>query len=466
MPGFLIATNAGPRLTEDDRGRVALGFARGLLARKHTVVILTFAAADTVARVAGLARRLRKVEATVGGQKRELALFEGRSSTSDPRLLVVEVPEDSPMDDSQGSLWLGAAARGLAQEGRLDADVAIGWGETSALALGELASATKFFILPDGRARSALSAEHADAWGLAAGDELALAAVGANAAHAVIAPSRAAAASLGSNPALANRASDEPIIALRFGSDEPPFDPGSDPALAAHYTVVAPGPKSECRAALAHRLSLACGAQTLLLSLPALRGDAGAAIVAALESDARPRLDVLALVPAQGDRGLVERARALSIEHPTRAAMLPALAPDAVDLGAAQRQVLAAADGVLLVDDDFTGREAGRALRYGAVPVLPAFAAAADEVVDLDVGSGTGHAVLYAAPDATALRAAIARLCVARQNPTAWATLVTGALASAPLWSQTAERLELFGAENVAPVQPPAVADVAPAAGV
>ena len=67
------------------------------------------------------------------------------------------------------------------------------------------------------------------------GDESAshsLVALGCLGANAIVAPSPSAARATESDPGLASRASDEPVIAVRFGCDDPPNDPGERPGAA------------------------------------------------------------------------------------------------------------------------------------------------------------------------------------------------------------------------------------------
>ncbi len=70
----------------------ASGLSRALAALGHRATVLTLATAEAASRLPGLARRLRTVSATVGGDVRELAFYEGRAPLSDARLLVLAAP--------------------------------------------------------------------------------------------------------------------------------------------------------------------------------------------------------------------------------------------------------------------------------------------------------------------------------------------------------------------------------------
>ena len=61
---------------------------------------------------------------------------------------------------------------------------------------------------------------------------------------------------------------------------------------------------------------------------------------------------------------------------------------------------MAGVDAALFTDaGDLTGRPAGLALRYGALPLAPDAGAFGDFLVDYDAASATGTALLYAADD-------------------------------------------------------------------
>src|SRR5688500_2497045 len=120
------------------------------------------------------------------------------------------------------------------------------------------------------------SVQEAESLGLTAADSPALAAYGAIAAHAVIAPSRSAAKQLEAAPELAVRPSDEPIVALQFGADEPPFDPTSDSALPTPFGAANPAGKAESRRVLLKRLSVSVDPRASVLGTgPRLEGAGG-----------------------------------------------------------------------------------------------------------------------------------------------------------------------------------------------
>ncbi len=318
----------------------------------------------------------------------------------------------------------------------------VGWDETSAFALCSIPapSARRLFFLPSKAWGAALSADErfeldpADpAVALSNGLLVGLGAIGADV---VALPSPAVARAFETAPELAFRASDEPIVSVRLGCDEPPHDPANDPALAAPYSAQETGGKLECRKALARRTSLALGPRTLLLTTGPLDPSAGGRSL--LETLSRlTRADVAIVLPGGGDRGLLDQANLLAMQSPGKLAILSQTTPEV------ERQRLAGADAILLADSrDQTGRAAGLALRYGTLPIAPNQAAAADYLVDYDVDSSTGCGLLYEAGNAWEGEAAVQRAINLRVNADVWHALLRSLLAAAPHWAATAATVE------------------------
>jgi hypothetical protein len=401
------------------------------------VIVLSLAAPDVVSRVPGMARRLRTVSVSAGGAPFQVPLFEGRLPLSQAELYVLGTAAENR---GQVASVLATAAAALAKDGLLKPKVLIAWGETAAESLATVAAELSLFVLPTGVASPALTTIERAALGPNAQlDALAsdsLAALGAAGADVVVVPSPSSQATLEREPALAARASDQPMVAVRFGCDETPHDPASDPALVAPYGPETPAGKSESRRALARRTSLALGPRTLVLTVPPLTiAKGGKALLEALT--AVMRLDVAVAIPTGGDRALTDQAAVLGIEHPGKIAIVS-------DGGAGgARALLAGADALLLTDaDDHTGRAAGLALRYGVLPLVPESGADADYLVDYDVASATGCALVYSRAEAFELEGATRRALALRADADAWQKLVKALMLSAPRWSATAAMLE------------------------
>ncbi len=373
----------------------------------------------------------------MGEAAREVALFEGKAPLSQAQLFLAGA---EGRNRTESAVILAAAVRALGDDGLIKADVAVAWGETAALALSVISAAVRLFVVPSGRVGGPLS--DADGAALAtAGMDMSglgnrsLAAIGAGFANAIIAPSASAARLLEGDPGLADRASDEPLVAVRFGCDDPPHDPATDSALPANFAAKALAGKVECRRAITRRYSLALGPRTLLLGSGQLRHTrSGEQILAAL--GALAKLDVAVLIPGEGDPDLLERGRRLAIQSPGRLVVL--------DRDEAQERMLrAAADAVLCADpDDRTGRAAGLAQRYGALPIALDTGASRDYLVDYDRASATGSAILFGALDSYEIEGAVRRALALRGVADGFAPLVQRLMETAPRWSHTASAFE------------------------
>ena len=433
MAEYLFVTDQVAPLGQTDAAKSVRGLARGLLELKHRVTILTIATGGEAASLPGLAKRLRKVRVETSQGSTELALYEGHFSASDPQIIVLESDSNSP---GERALQLGGAAVSLEKDGLLKPEIVLGWGEASVVALARLTAAAKLFVLPTGETTGRFSPQEAKTVGLAPTDLPSLASFGVSAAQAVIAPSRVAARNLEGAPELAGRASDEPIIAMQFGANEPPFDPAFDSALPEPYDVAKPQGKVQARKTLLRRLSASVDPRWPVLGTgPRLEGAGGLALVEALPLIVQR--DCFIILPALGDKNLLERAAVFAIEHPSKIRIVAQ--PTDEDY----RLMLAAADAWWLLDEsDMTGRAAGRALRYGTLPLCPERSAAHDFLVQWDTQSATGNALFYKVPSADFLSATVARVGALRSDQVTWPLLVSRLLATAPLWRKTAELVD------------------------
>jgi hypothetical protein len=433
---FLIIAEAVAPLGDGVSAIGASGIGRALAALGHRTTVLCLASPEAAARVPGLARRLRTVSAVVGERAHELTLYEGRAVLSDAQLLVLGA--EAP-NRAEATALLAGAVRSLSADKLISPEVAIGWGESTAAALGASSAPVRLFVLPTGHTGAPLSAAEAQLLGpLLLGDDSAshsLVALGCLGANAIVAPSPSAARASESDPGLASRASDEPFVSVRFGCDEPPHDPATDSALPANFSAAALSGKAECRRAIARRCSLALGPRTLLLTTGPLHHDADAqAILAGIERLAP--FDVATIIVPRGDAESIERARLLALRQPGRIAIFPGA--EAVD----ERFARGAADAILLGDDhDRIGRSAGLALLYGTLPITPDVGTNRDYLVDYDPASRTGHAILYSATTPFEIESAVRRALTLRADGDLWAPLVQTLIGSAPRWTATAAAL-------------------------
>lgn len=437
MVDILIVGDEVSPVAESETATCAAALARALSAAKHRVSILTLAPEERASHIPGMARRLRTVLARLADGDRECALFEGRSAVSQCALHVLGA---EPSDRGHNAAFLAGAATALVRDEICRPDAIIAWGETAAAVLPAIQATARIFVLPTGTwgppltpsERAALNPNAPDL-AMARGS---LAGLGAIDADVVVCPSPTSAASFAGAGEFSFRASDQPVVSLRLGCDDAPFDPAIDPALIATFSADTLAGKAECRKAIARRTSIALGPRTLLLAAAPLRTAAGGrALLTALSGLSRS--DVAVVVPALGDRSLLDEIKLSAIETPGKIAVHP-------DTGSQpERQILAGADALLLPDsDDHLGRAAGLAMRYGTLPLAPDSAAYHDYLVDVDVSSRTGNALLYRSGDSYENVSVVMRAASLRSNPDIWPELQCQLMRAAPTWAATAAQFE------------------------
>ncbi|HEX2661132.1 MAG TPA: hypothetical protein VHU40_22785, partial [Polyangia bacterium] len=364
-------------------------------------------------------------------QDREVALFEGKAQQDQSQLLVAGAVGTSR---GESALLLGEAFRALSAEG-LKADVAIAWGETAAPALAASTASVRVFVIPSGRVGDDLTEAEVARLGErgflsgATSEVRLLASLGAASANAIVAPSPSSARSLEKDRGLADRATDEPVVSLRFGCDDYPNDPAHDSSLPSTFSAKVGIGKVECRKALVRRFSLSADPRTLILgTAPLRRSRGGAKLLEALS--AIGALDIAVAIPGDGDPDLLDQARRLAIGAPGRWAFLAAGEGE-------ERFLRAASDAILFGDkDDRVGRSTGLAQLYGALPICYEGGAARDYLVDYDPASGTGGALLFGSDEPHEIVAAIGRATRLRANTEGAVSLAEGLMSSAPRWSR------------------------------
>lgn len=401
------------------------------------MTVISLANPAALSAVPGLARRLRTFTALSGSSPREVPLYEGRAPLSQANFLVAGA---EPANRSEAVGILADAVRAAADQGLPKIDVAIGWGEVAAWALCFAPATSRMFVLPSGRVGAPLDEREFEvlsatgAFAQAVGSR-SLAAVGAAYSNIIVAPSPCSAHLLENDAALAGRASDEPCVAVRFGADDPPFDPATDGTLIANFSPKSMAGKLECRRALTKRYSLTVGPRTLLLGVAPLRaGKGGIEVLKALPELAG--LDVAVVVSSEGDPDIVERVRRLAVQSPGRLAVMEA--------DEAQGRILrAAADAVLFPDaDDRTGRAPALAQRYGCLPIALDAAAGRDFLVDYEPMSRTGTAILLGGLEPFEIAGAVRRAVMLKNEPEGFPDVSKRLAELAPAWSQTASAFD------------------------
>jgi hypothetical protein len=437
MADILIVGDEVAPVSEGEAAISAAALGRALSAAKHRVTILTLASEARTARLPGMARRLRTVMAHLADGDRECALYEGRSALSQCALHVLGVEAG---DRGHNAAFLANAAAAMVRDEICRPDAIIAWGEAAAGVLPAVQANVRIFALPNGTWGPPLSASekaalNADAPDLAIAKG-SLAGLGAVDADVVVFPSPSSARRFQSAREFSFRASDQAVVSVRLGCDEPPHEPATDPDLAATFSAEAPAGKAECRKALARRTALALGRRTLLLATaPLAVADGGRMLIDAIARLVRS--DVVVVVPATGERALVDEVKRIAIETPGKIAIYPEAGP------AAERQILAGADALLLADkDNHLARTAGLAMRYGTLPLLPDCASYHDYIVDYDLATRTGHGLLYLPDDDYEHVSVVSRCATLRGNPDVWRPLQQTLMAAAPRWTATAAQFE------------------------
>jgi starch synthase len=335
---------------------------------------------------------------------------------------------------------LANAAAAMVRDAICKPDAIIAWGESAAAVLPAVQANVRVFALPTGTWGPPLSPSERAALNCDAPDlaiaKGSLAGLGAVDADVVVFPSPSSALRFQSAREFSFRASDQGVVSVRFGCDEAPHDPATDPDLAATFSAEAPAGKAECRKALARRTSLALGRRTLLVATaPLAVADGGRRLIDTIGRLIRS--DVAVVVPGGGERALVDEVKRIAIETPGKIAVYPDTTP------AAERQILAGADALLLADkDNQLARTAGLAMRYGTLPMIPDCAAYHDYVVDYDVASRTGHGLLYLPDDSYEGVSVLSRCANLRGNPDLWRPLQETLMRAAPRWATTAAQFE------------------------
>jgi len=229
---------------------------------------------------------------------------------------------------------------------------------------------------------------------------------------------------------------------LVHGIDTVAFDPSTDGAIAGRYHAEDLAGKARCRTLLAERAGWATDPAESTFDWPIF------GMIARLSDE-----QGLELVRATLPRLLSQPLRlfVLGLGEPEHNAFLSVMArrhPDRLHARLAfddrlAREVLAGADAFLLpARHEASGRQALRALRYGAVPVAHATGALADVVSDHDSEASTGNGFLFREHTGDHLVGAVERAIDAYRQPHVWRRLTRAARAFDGSWERTAEGYE------------------------
>ncbi|MEP7028498.1 MAG: glycogen/starch synthase [Candidatus Eisenbacteria bacterium] len=295
-----------------------------------------------------------------------------------------------------------------------------------------------------------LEADAQEPWGTYDGDALVpLLKIGLRHADLVVLPSKTHAAELLEDRALARELA--PVLSLRaadtvgvvHGIDAAVWDPAGDAAIAAPYTATDLAGKARCRHALAERAGWPSDpaesghAWPIVGLIAKLTDEQGMALVTEA-LDRLLALDARYFVLGLGDRVHHVALGQAAQRHPDR--LFARLTFDDTLV----REIVAGADLFLLPTlFEPTGRQALRAMRYGAVPVAHKVGGLADVVTDFDPVAGTGTGFTFLEPTPLDLASSLAHAIDTFHQPHAWRRLVRNAMTHDGSWEATAAGYEV-----------------------
>ncbi|MDI1433530.1 glycogen synthase [Polyangium sorediatum] len=211
---------------------------------------------------------------------------------------------------------------------------------------------------------------------------------------------------------LATRAKENEIVGIVNGIDYAVYNPMTDPALPARYDAEDTTNKARCKSALLAELGLPIDIERpLVVSVGRISTQKGGDLLAT----ALPKLlksDATVVVAGAGDRAIVTKLEAAIGKAPERARLLGDAAEPLV------HRLFAAAD-IVLVPSRYEpcGLVQLYAQRYGALPVAYRTGGLLDTIVDCDAALETGTGFLYDKPTSTHLVGAVQRALAAMASP-------------------------------------------------
>jgi starch synthase len=224
-------------------------------------------------------------------------------------------------------------------------------------------------------------------------------------------------------------------LGILNGIDPALWDPATDPALPANYSVDDPSGKSACRDDLCRRHGLDASGPLFGL-VGRLDPQKGFDLVTAAVPDLLAEGARL-IVLGTGDRGLVEGLGALAARHRDRIVVL-----DRFDRDEARR-IYAGVD-VFLMPSRFEPSGQGQliALRYGSVPLVRSTGGLADTIHDADEEPERGNGFAFLPAESTALVAAARRTIAAHRDRARWAGIQGRGMRADHSWALPAARYE------------------------
>ena len=449
MHVLIVTPEVSPFCPEAGTGELAGTLARALRESGTRVTLISPFHREINADRFGLARRIRKLQLTLGGQRQvEVGLLDGKFPSSDVQLIFVdhEIYQESGTSEPRRHELLCRSAACIADQLGLDPDVlhAVGWQSALTLLLAREAAGGSALA----RARRVLTFHEIggvferstlDELGLDDGlftpegiefhGKVSLLKAGVIGAHVVCTTSPARARELcaeergGGLHGLFQSLGDR-LVGVQGGIDYGVWDPSSDHRIAERYEADHIEGKAACKRALQHELGLPPRAAPLVVQLaPFGQGSGLGRVMDALQRWPEGE-GPLQIGVNGGDASTRSRVAAVQ----TRPNLTLAHVSAAVD-GDNLHRVLAGADALLVPPLADSGSHLPlKALRYGAIPLVHRVGGLADAVVDFDAPSRTGTGITFLHDNPEGLITALHRLAIVHATPESWSALTTNAM--------------------------------------
>lgn len=222
------------------------------------------------------------------------------------------------------------------------------------------------------------------------------------------------------------------IAGIANGIDTNAWDPMTDAALPAHFSLENLDGKAVCRSALAKEAGLELAEGDLLAGVVArMTGQKGLDLVADIVPELHA-LGVKLVVLGAGEPELEARFRYLADTFADTISVRVGF-----DLAYARR--IYAGSDVFLMPSRFEPCGLGQlyAMRYGTIPIVHAVGGLVDTVRDADSDAGTGFP--FNEPTSSALLAAIERAVTTARDHRAWSALRRRAMSRDSSWTASAD---------------------------
>lgn len=226
------------------------------------------------------------------------------------------------------------------------------------------------------------------------------------------------------------------LVGIVNGIDTTSWDPATDPALPANYSVHSLAGKARCRDAVADELGLSLDpSQPLIAVIARMTGQKGLDLVADIAPDLH-RLNAKLIVLGSGEPDLESRfqwlANAFSEHVAVRIGFDTSLS----------RRIYAASD-FFLMPSRFEPCGLGQlyAMRYGSIPIVHAVGGLRDTVRDpgnAALAAGKGEGFSFRPATSLALTAALERATSLFRNTAAFAVLRRAAMSRDSSWAASA----------------------------